>query len=501
MAYDGFYGDLSTRASVSEVLNQALAAQEGIRSLAGTTLSELNAAAQAARAAEMNVQVIESNVQNLESNVGEAVGRAELSAIAANDYAGESLANAAQSQQALIEVLGIKNSLGDTSRKFDEIDSKFKDVDTRFDFFDARISPILQTDSSAMDESVAVLGGGVQAEFKDGITQPPVGIVSAYAARTLVKPKVDWNTGWTTGYSSAVIAEEGGKRISKIVTHYSQLDALHEGSDALLGYEFSLGGINPTGNFSASSDFFSPNLENVPNKHRIQRMAAFTNQDTGKIVQSYGPFVDKRFREVSPIDHPGYLPGRWYSNPYYSTSPGPSVPANNGWCKSFYFGTRVNLAKLRVYTGPGAGGSYKVGIYTAVGGKVANKEWASGLIASPGANTHFDVEVNTQIDAGSYYVVVACTVAGQTLGGTRLLEKLHDHMSRYGTTDTSVSNQTWGVAPLLPLPALSAMDAENLDAEPTFINNTENGLEPRVYFQIGVISPPSYPGNGRPLDN
>lgn len=493
MSYDGFYTELSTRASVNEILNQALRAKEEIRELSEETFAALNGATNTAISVESNVRIMESNVRRMESNVGQAVGRAELSANAANDYAGQSLANAVQSQEALVQTQAIKDSIGDT-------DAKFKDIDDKFDYYDIRIAPIQQTDTSAMDEDVAVVGGGIQAEFKDKIRQPPVGIVAAYAARTLVAPKVNWDAGWTTGISNAVIIEKDSKRINKVVVNYAQMNALNEGGAALLGYEFSLGGINPNGNFAASSDFFSPNLESVPNKHRVQRMAGYTNQDTGKVIQNYGPYIDKTFRELAPSDHPGYVAGRYYTNPFWYVEDF-NIPANTAFLMPIHIKARVHIDSFRVFTGAGAGGQYRVAVYSAVQGLVAERILVSSLVNSPGANAQIDINMDKQLDPGMYWFAVACSVGGTTFKIHKVYDKGYKGIALHGhanPTAATKETQTESFA-VIPLPSLAAMDTDPKTAP--VLTNAPGGPEPHIFFKVKAIPLPSYPGNGRPTNN
>lgn len=497
MAYDGFYAALSTRASVNELLNQALAAKEEIRILTESTLDELTIATRQAEEIRLEITQVGSQVQQAATNVGLAAGRAEQSAQTANGYAGQAMNNATQSLEALNETRAIRDEIGDTETKFEEIDEKFA-------YYDIRIAPIQQTDTSAMDEDVAVVGGGIQAEFKEKIRQPPVGIVAAYAARTLVAPTVNWDAGWTTGISNAVICEAGSKRINKVVVNYAQMDALNEGGAALLGYEFSLGGINPNGNFAASSDFFSPNLESVPNKHRVQRMAGYTNQDTGKVIQNYGPTVDKYFRELVPAEHPGYITGRWYTNPYYyAGTVGTAIPANTGWLKTVHIKARINMTKLRVYVGTQAGGQIRVGMYAAVQGRLGEAVYVSPIIASPAASTSADFTVNKQIEPGTYYIAVACSVAGLTFGDVRTFDGMSNQPDVHGMSDTELKEGNTNFFLLVPFPSLASMENANPNVAPNFSPQpkAQNGAEPRVYFQVGDIALPSYPGNGRPTNN
>lgn len=493
MSYDGFYTELSTRASVNEILNQALKAKEEIKELSTTTLGALEGATGTAVAVEANVRIMESNVRRMESNVGQAVGRAELSATAANDYAGQSLANAIQSQEALVQTQAIKDEIGDTETKFQEIDDKF-------DYYDIRLAPIQQTDSSAMDEDVAVVGGGIQAEFKDKIRQPPVGIVTTYSSRTVIKPKVAWNAGWTCGYAAAIIAEDGGERVNKMVSMYAQTDALNKGSSAILGFEHSLGGIGPNSNHEALSDFFSPNLEFVPNKHRVQRWGAFTNQDTGKVIQNYGPYVDKTFRELAPADHPGYVAGRYYTNPFYYVED-MTIPANTAVLMPIHIKARVHIDSFRMFTGAAAGGQYRIAVYSAVQGLVAERVLVSAITNSPGANSQLDINMDKQLDPGMYWFAVACSVSGATFKIHKVYDKGYKNMSIHGSVNPTAATkegQTENLA-VIPLPSLAAMDTDPKTAP--VLTVAGGGPEPHVFFKVKAIPLPSYPGNGRPTNS
>lgn len=497
MAYDGFYAALSTRGSANEILNQALEAKEEIKSLTGSTLNELGQATATAKQVESNVITIESNVKRIESNVGQATGRAELSAKEANTYAGLALENANLAEESYKGSLEIKEGMGD-------VDGKFKKIDEKFDYYDIRIAPIQQTDTSAMDEDVAVVGGGIQAEFKDKIRQPPVGIVAAYAARTLVAPKVNWDAGWTTGISNAVIVEKGSKRINKVVVNYAQVDALGAGGNAFLGYEFSLGAIDKDANIAASSDFFSPNLVGVNNRHRVQRMAGYTNQDTGKVIQNYGPTVDQYFRELVPAKHPGYITGRWYTNPYYYAGNVPiDIPANTGWIKTVHIAARINMSKLRVYAGETNSGQVRLGMYAAVQGRLGEAIYVSPIVASPAGGAFVDFTVDKQVDPGTYYIAVACSVGGKTFGDARQFDQMNDHPESHGMTDTNLKEAATSVFLMVPFPSLASMENANPNVAPNFLASAKNnnGSEPRVYFQVGDIALPSYPGNGRPTNN
>lgn len=493
MAYDSFYASLSTRASVNEILNQALAAKEEITALSSSTVGALDDAIDVANAVTLTNQQIQSQVNQTASTAGLAAGRAELSAVEANTYAGLSLTNATNSEASLVACQAIQADIGDVDARFDAVDDKF-------DYYDQRIQPIQQTDVSAMDESIACVGGGVQAEFKEKIVQPPVGIVTAYSSRVVVRPAVPWNNGWTSGFANGIIAEDGGKRINKMVVSYTQTDALNEGSSAILGYEHSLGAIGPNSNHDALSDFFSPNLEFVPNKHRVQKMAAFTNQDKGKVVQSFGPIIDSTFREHAPADHPGYVAGRFYTNPFWWVEPR-DVPANTALLMPIHIKARVHIDSFRMFTGGGAGGQYRVGIYSAVQGTVAERVLLSAKVNSPGPNMQLDIPLDKQLDPGMYWFGVACSVTGQTMLVHKVYDKGYKSIAINGHENPTAATKE-GLVEQLAVIALPSLDAMDTDPKiPPQLVNVGGSPEPHLFFKVKAIPLPSYPGNGRPTNN
>lgn len=460
MSYDGFYAGLSTRASANEILNQALAAEASISSLAG--------------------------------GVTTAAATAETAAAESQVSAVDSAASAALSREYYNLSQELSGDISDVSYRFDQVDEQLS-------YINGRLAPIQITDVSGMDEAEATVGGGVQAEFSTKIVQPPVGIVTAYTSRVVVTPTVPWNAGWTSGLATGVIAVAGSERINKITTVYAQTDALNKGSSAILGYEHSLGGIGPTSNHDSLSDFFSPNLEYVPNKHRVARFGAFTNQDTGKVIQNYGPYIDRVFREVAPADHPGYVPGRFYTNPYWWVESRP-LPANTMSLMLIHIKSRIHIDSLRMFTGSGAGGNYRCAMYTAVQGLIKDKVLVTETLSSPGPNQAIDFSVNTQIDPGMYWIGVACSVSGNTIQSHLVYDKGYKSLALLGHGDPTLSTKEAQTEQSIQYAInLAGMDSDPW-ATPTLVQSP-GAAEPHVFLKIKAIPLPSYPGNGRPIDN
>lgn len=425
---------------------------------------------------------------HLRSDVSLAYADVGLDQIAPSDLRG-SLTDIIDSTQARIdsadEMLANSNVVADA-------------LADKVEFINGKLSPISIVHSSAMPPSEGVVGLGVQAEFNE-IPEPPQGIVTAYAARTVVAPKVDWTNGWTSGMSVGVVAS-GAKRINKVVANYTSLEMAHAGSSAILGYEVSLGLINPTGSFDVYSAYFSPNLEFVPNRHRVGRMASFTCQDTGQVIQSYGPYIDSKFRELAPAPHPGYTPGRYYTNPFDSITNFANI-ANNAICMSINIAARVDIAKFTVMFGTGANSTpdalYRMAVYSSVQGKVSEQVYITPTFKRTGTEISktFDV-TSLQLDSGQYWMMLVCNGVGTQLQVHRFAIST-DIPWKYGLLNVTDGATSAEWLRYLPIPDINNFPT-NPQAEPAFFG-AAGSPEPHILFTVRNIPLPSYAGNGRPL--
>lgn len=224
----------------------------------------------------------------------------------------------------------------------------------------------------------------------------------------------DQNVGigsWIVGRQTNVETKGTGTHDKVIVT---ESRAKINGGDinALVLYEAILEELGGDTNIGGLAGFLFPNLQDAHPDilNKVGTFASFANQDPRAIIYNAGRYANKNLVEVSPPNHPGIAPGRYYTAPYRWLGYDWTQLGRWDICP-VYVPHRTTIRKLGMCLKTAhATAVGKIAMYAAIDGKIGT---LMGQTAQLSMNTTGELEgdVNFVVDAGYHWLVVQTSAA------------------------------------------------------------------------------------------
>lgn len=275
----------------------------------------------------------------------------------------------------------------------------------------------------------------------------------------------------TGGYicaTESVVNTAGSGSIDKIVGHMVQHNLTGGQVSAAVGVESVLSVVGPTTNVAGWAAFYCPNMENVSNIGRVNKLAAFQNDHTNAHILNRGRYLDGDEVEFAPPYHTGLVPGRYYTAPVKSMTAN-VVAANVVYVTYVHIPARTTISKLGFNVTVAAAGNARLGLYKINGAAITTLVAQTGEISTATTGTKGGV-VNTAINAGTY-ALVAVFSATPTVSW----HEISSHALIGASSPTGFSEAAYiSGFPYNTLP-------NSVNILPTFSANT---IEPHLWFQI-----------------
>lgn len=289
-------------------------------------------------------------------------------------------------------------------------------------------------------------------------------------------------TGASVGAFQTVVNGAGTGFIDKMVGQLSHLNFRGTGrKESALCFEAGIPNIPADSNVGSVAGFYFPNLAGIANIDRVGTLAAFANQHKKALIQNAGVYLDGILRQFAPPAHPGLVPGRYYTSPYFWLGFGINAQPGTAYLTLVHVPMRTVITKLGMLTNSvGSGRKVRIGMAVAYQGGVGP---VMGQTAELNADANGIVEgtVNFEVDPGMYWLAVNTSVAmaigshavnGEDGTMASLLGQ-SDPTLKEGNTQRSAAINMGGFGPFPPNPNII----------PTFL--TANA-QPHVWFRMGT---------------
>lgn len=284
--------------------------------------------------------------------------------------------------------------------------------------------------------------------------------------------------GWLTGSRAYVEATVGpGKNLDKIVTHISQTvikgGASGGAVNTVLGYEAEIIEISP--DISVILNFVGmcfPDLSALPNRNKIQSMWCYANNDHNAHMKNAGKYLNGILNEITPADHIGLNPGRYYST-YYAGALGTAVVTPNViYAEDVFFPTRDVMVEVGVEVTVAHASNARFALFTALDGKLGTKIADFGEVSmnATGART---ITVNQEVEAGRYFL--CCNFQGTPTVRTHTVSAVFKNylLGQASYNPGAVDQTTYYPYTYGPYPDAAAV-----------ISHSTTNTEPHLWFRV-----------------
>lgn len=332
--------------------------------------------------------------------------------------------------------------------------------------------------------NVATSGTKTEEEVTVNVNPPGNSTAVVLGARftTMCETTHNLTTGSSVGAIQSVVSVGGTGFIDKVVGILSHINFGGTGrKQSALCFEAGFPAIPADSDIGSVCGFYFPNLEGIPNINRIGVIAAFANQHKKALIQNAGVYVDGLLRQFAPPYHPGLVPGRYYTSPYFWLGFGINTQPGTAYLTLVHVPMRTVITKLGMLTNSaGSGRKVRLGMFVAYQGGVGPMQ---GQTAELNADANGIVEgtVNFEVDPGMYWLAINTSVA-MAIGSHNVNGEDGMMGSLFGQSDPTIKEGNTQRSAAINMGSFGPFPA-NPNIVPTFL--TANA-QPHIWFRFGV---------------
>lgn len=230
------------------------------------------------------------------------------------------------------------------------------------------------------------------------------------------------------------------------------------------GYQVNVEQISSDNSVDTLYGYVFPDMTGVPNQGNISSKIAFANFDPQASIVNYGSTYNSIGQEIVPPNHPGIIPG-WYYTTDYSLTVTKSLTLDNLYFAPVYipYKSTIHALYTKITTPGSVGALVQLSLYKVVNGVV------SGVLAygeaSAEAAGSVEVILDVEVPAGTYLVGINCNQSVSIIGGIPVIgqskfgnESLPDVGETYAPVVYAPFDVTYGDTPSLDTGLLSSSD-------------------------------------------
>lgn len=327
---------------------------------------------------------------------------------------------------------------------------------------------------------------GTETNEEVKLTVAPTGNSTAVHIGGRFTTEVDTTHNMTTGSSvgalQTVVNVGGTGFVDKTVGILSHINFGGAGrKQSALCFEAGIPTVPSNSDIGSVAGFYFPNLAGIANIDRIGVIAAFANQHKKALIQNAGVYVDGLLRQFAPPYHPGLIPGRYYTSPYFWLGFGINTQPGTAYLTLVHVPMRTVITKLGMLTNSvGTNRKVRIGMAVAYQGGVGP---VMGQTAELNADANGIVEgtVNFEVDPGMYWLAVNTSVA-MSIGSHNVNGEDGMMGSLFGQSDPTIKEGNTQRSAAINMGGFGPFPA-NPNIVPTFL--TANA-QPHLWFRMGV---------------
>lgn len=182
------------------------------------------------------------------------------------------------------------------------------------------------------------------------------------------------------------------------------------------GYTVNVSQISTNNTVGTFYGYVFPDMTGVSNQGNISNKVAFANLDPEAYIINYGYTVNSLGGQTAPANHPGMIPGVYYTGEH-SLTVTKSINSNTFYFVPVYIphNCTVDTLAVNVHSGTLTGGSVQLGIYKTLNGKI-NGAVVTGLATATSTGVK-SVNIGQKIPSGTYLLSICSNINMNIVGG------------------------------------------------------------------------------------